>query len=411
VRTWLNAVPAILVAFGILVMAIAAPQVTRAVRKLAAKEPGPEALSGADAQKLQQRIDDLARQVDALTQKRDALKDSLATISQQANQSQWMLSIVLALAGLLTLAQGAFAFFSAQNYTEQAKDTLKKIEERGKEAEARFPLLSETERVNERAFQRLTAIQAQLDLDQNLYKSSNPIVRQEILSLESFAVTRFLASDGRAPGVVGHLQLLGRFYADKFYIGGDRAIDADFDRALYYYTLVHDRSGLDILTLNDLGWLHMVIAKPPHPEKARTFFEESIAIDANQQRPFYNLGTMEFDAKEFGKARRHLETAAGISNWETAPNKDHASRVHYNLACTYSRLAEQDVTHKPELLKLAAAQLDAAAVDGGTAKETLEGDLKGDLAALNADRDLGPILTKFAGAWAARAAAAKALRS
>jgi len=83
-------------------------------------------------------------------------------------------------AGLLTLAQGAFAFFSAQNYAKQADDAVrkikelgaaasadfgkqagaavKKIEALGADASARFPMLAGTERANERAFRRLAKI-------------------------------------------------------------------------------------------------------------------------------------------------------------------------------------------------------------------------------------------------------------
>jgi ATP-dependent protease HslVU (ClpYQ) peptidase subunit len=155
---------------GTMGIAAAVPQVVRAARELTAKGTASEPASGGEGKKLQQRADDLGRQIDDLAQKRDALKDKLDAISQQANQNQWLLSIVLAVAGLLTLAQGAFAFFSAQNYAKQADDAVKKIEARAAEASARFPLLEGTERANDRAFKRLTEIKKQLNLDQNLYK-------------------------------------------------------------------------------------------------------------------------------------------------------------------------------------------------------------------------------------------------
>jgi len=426
-RTGLNAVPAILVAMGLLVVAAAVPQVVRAAKELTAKGTGSEPASGGEEKKLQQRADDLGRQIDDLARKRDALKDKLDAISQQANQNQWLLSIVLAVAGLLTLAQGAFAFFSAQNYAKQADDAVRKIKELGAaastdfgkqagaavkkievlgaDASARFPLLAGTERANARAFQRLTEIKEQLDFFQNLYEKSDTIAQQEILSLESFAVTRFLGSDGRAHGVIGHLQLLGRFYADK-YVSGGQMIEADFDRALYYYTLVHKTSDRDISALNDLGWLHMVVAKSPELGTARKLFTESLAVNAKQQRALYNLGTMKFDAKDLIGARGDLERAAGIENWETAPNEENRSHVYYNLACTYSRLAEneQNSEEKVKLLDLAAGALGNAAKRGGTSEKTLTGDLNpgGDLAALAANRDPEPTKAIFREAWAAR---------
>jgi tetratricopeptide (TPR) repeat protein len=228
-----------------------------------------------------------------------------------------------------------------------------------------------------------------------------------MLSLESFAVTRFLASDGRAKGVIGPLQLLGKFYADK-YRSDDPKSRADFERALYCYTEVHKKSDREISALNDLGWLLMVVAQPRNPEKAKELFVESLRVNSKQQRPLYNLGTMVFDPRDAGKlseARGYLERAVEIANWEKAPNEDNKSRVYYNLACTYSRLAALDGGNRPELLKLAVEVLDKAADKGGTAKDTLDDDFKedGDLAALNQSPDkVATIRQKFASAWAAR---------
>ena len=410
-RTGLKAVPAILVAMGLLVIAGAVPQVVRAAKELTAKA-GSEPASGGEEKKLQQRVDDLGRQIGDLAQKREALKDKLDAISQQANQNQWLLSIVMAVAGLLTLAQGVFAFFSALNYENQAADAVKKIEARAAEASARFPLLEGTERANERAFERLTKIRKQLNFDQNLYKrlNSDPIARQEILSLENFAVTQFLASEGNAPGVIDHLQLLGRFYADK-YLSGKREFEADFERALYYCTLVYKRPDRDISALNELGWLHMVVEKTPNLKMARELFADSLAAEPKQQRALYNLGSLVFDPDDTARltvARGYFERAAKIENWEKTPNEDSKSRVYYNLACAYARLAEHenDTCERQNLLQLAAAALDKAADRGGTERETFEGDIKegGDLYALAASQPakVAYIWQKFRHAWDVR---------
>ncbi|MGA2742468.1 MAG: hypothetical protein ABSG65_34150 [Bryobacteraceae bacterium] len=410
-RTGLNAVPAILVAMGLLVIAAAVPNVVRAAKELAAKA-GSEPASGGEAKKLQQRVDELGRQIGDLARKRDALKDRLDVISQQANQNQWLLSIVLAVAGLLTLAQGAFAFFSAQNYAKQADDAVRKIEARAAEASARFPLLEGTERANERAFERLTRIRKQLNIDQNLYKrlNSDPIARQEILSLESFAVTQFLASEGNAPGVIDHLQLLGKFYADK-YVSGERKFEADFERALYYCTLVYKMPDRDISALNELGWLHMMVEMPPNLKMARALFNDSLAAEPKQQRALYNLGYLVFDPEDVAKlaeARGYFERAAKIENWEKTPNEDSKSRVYYNLACAYSRLAEHedDTWERQKLRQLATAALDKAADKGGTERETFEGDIKkgGDLYELASSRpaQVAAIWQRFCRAWEMR---------
>jgi hypothetical protein len=141
---------------------------------------------------------------------------------------------------------------------------------------------------------------------------------------------------------------------------------------------------------------------------------ESLRVSPAQQRPLYNLGTMIFDPADKAKLSRayeYLKRAASLKNWEKTPNEEFACHVHYNLACTYSRLAEHEEDgQKKRLLDLAAAALDRAAERGGTAQTTLEHDLLSeDLAALAQSAHHAPLLRsiqeKFRRAWEARAKA------
>lgn len=212
---------------------------------------------------------------------------------------------MLAAAGLLTIAQGAFAFFSTQNYVKQADDAVDKIKNLAGEVRAKYPMFSQLEETLDAAFRRLGELAVRLDLDQNLYADSDPRTRQEILALEGLAAMQFVVTSVRVPHIVTQIRLPGKFYADK-YVSAGKTIDADFDKALYYFSPELEKSGRDILSLNDLGWLHMEVAG----DKAR-----------------------------LGQARAYLEKAAGVRNWEKTPNEPFASNVHYNLACTYSCLA------------------------------------------------------------------------
>jgi TPR repeat protein len=358
----------------------------------------------------------LARQVEDLSQKREALKERLDAVSQQATQNQGLLSIVLLAAGLLTLVQGVLAFFGAQSYVKQADDAVQKIETLAKEeralaeeVRAKYPMFSRMEDALEAAFRRLADLSTRLNVDQNLYDQSDPFTRQEILSLEGFAAMQFLASAGRLPEVIRNLRLPGKFYADK-YLSSKRTIEVDFERAFYYYSLERDKSNGDIAALNDLGWLYMEVAQPRNPDRAQDLMLESLRVNPDQQRALYNLGTITFDPQDVAKltkAREYLERAVRTRNWEKSPNEEFASQVYYNLACTYSRLAEHSKM-KLDLLNLAATALNKAADKGGTRQEVLETDLTtGDLVALATSAvhttQVLAIAAKFGRAWAARA--------
>ncbi len=414
--TWLNAVPLVLLVMGLSLLTLGAKQVADTVS--AAQKNGKQStvVTKPADQTPEERIADLTRQLNDLAAKRDTLNGQFTVLSQQAGQNQWLLSIVLAAAGLLTIAQGAFAFFSTQNYVKQADDAVGKIKDLAGEVRARYPMFSQMEQTLEAAFRRLGELALRLDLDQNLYDDSDPRTRQEILALEGLAAMHFVVSSGRAPRIVTQIRLLGKFYADK-YASAAKTNKADFEKALYYFTLELEKSGRDILALNDLGWLHMEVASAAdkNEPEATSLLKESLGKNPHQQRPNYNLGTIwlvKGDKAKLDQAQTYLEKAAGITNWEKTPNEQFASHLHYNLACTYSCLweFEGEATKKKDLLDKALASLDKAAEKGGTAKSTLEGDLKtGDLAALNGSAEHAAKLletkAKFERAWASLAKA------
>jgi len=408
--SWLNAMPVLLLLMGLSLLTLGAKQVAdtaSAAQKNATPltvDPKP------DNRTPEERIADLTRQLNDLATKRDSLKDQLGAVSQQAGQNQWLLSIVLAAAGLLTIAQGVFAFFSTQNYVKQADDAVGKIKDLAGEVRARYPMFSQMEQTLEAAFLRLGELALRLDLDQNLYDDSDPRTRQEILALEGLAAMQFVVASGRAPRIVSQIRLLGTFYADK-YTSALKTNKADFEKALYYFNLELEKSGRDILALNDLGWLLIEVASAADRDApaATALFNESLGKNPAQQRPNYNLGTMwlvKGDQAKLGQARAYLEKAAGIQNWEKTPNEQFASHLHYNLACLYSCLSEfeSDAPKKKELLTKAVVSLEKAAEKGGTARTTLECDLNGgDLAALSGSQEpchsLDTAKKKFEDAW------------
>jgi hypothetical protein len=112
IRTKLNIIPITLMVGGLAVLGwgvvnLATAQ-SREQRPPAQKDAQPAVSAAAD-----EKVTELSNKVDELTKSRDGLKDRLDTISTQLSHAQWLLSIIIAVAGLLTVAQSYFAFLSA----------------------------------------------------------------------------------------------------------------------------------------------------------------------------------------------------------------------------------------------------------------------------------------------------------
>jgi len=355
--------------------------------------------SAPDAAALERQVTQLSNQVDSLTKSKDDLKKQLDSVSDQASHTQWLLSVILGTVGLLALVQGLFAFFSAQNYTTQAENAIKRAKEAvdaaeaaekeakkkgddvGAKIEAKFPMLADAESALAEAFGQLGKLTpALVDSDKNVYANSDPLTRQKIFAIETISAIQFVSPVNRGKELAGKLRLLGKFYAGKFSSDGQH-LQVDFERAYYYFDLAAQMSHRGFSALNDLGWLWAFVAIPPDPDKGRAHFEESLRSKPNQQRAPYNLGTMVFekgDRKRLEEARGYLLKAKQQPNWETSPNAAMASHIDYNLACIYDALVslEADPAVKSSLLDECARWLEQAATVGAQPKDLLEGDLK-----------------------------------
>jgi len=378
-----------------------------------------------DIAALERQVTHLSNQVDSLTKSKDDLKKQLDSVSDQASHAQWLLSVILGTVGLLALVQGLFAFFSAQNYTAQAENAIKRANEAVAEAEnkgdeavakvqAKFPMFADIEFARAEAFGDLGKLMpALVDTDKNVYAKSDPLTRQKMFAIESFSAIQFLSPVNRGKQLVGRLRLLGRFYAGKFSSDGQH-LHTDFDRAYYYFDLAAQMSNRGFPALNDLGWLWSFVAIPPQPDKGRACFEESLRAVPKQQRALYNLGTMAFEKGKKARleeARDYLLKAKEHPNWETTPNPAMASHVDYNLACVCDALVnfETDPAVKSSLLDECARWLEQAAAVGAQPRELLDGDLKPgdkekeDLINLGASQAhagiLRGILDKYEAAW------------
>jgi chaperonin cofactor prefoldin len=401
VRAGLKMIPLALAIVGLAVSAywIGLVHAQReALNHQAARASAPAPNSAPDTATLQKQAADLSNQMDGLTKAKESLKDRLDSV-------EWVLSIVLGTIALLTVAQGLFAFFSAQNYVNQAdqaidragkavtaaesaeQEVVRRFEELAARIQSRFPMLADTESARVEAFAKLSKLISPLtNADENLYAKSDPLTRQEVFAIESFSAVQFLTAEARGNELVANLRLLGRFYAGKFLSDGQTFLP-DFDRSYYYFILAEQKSHRSYGVLNDLGWLFFSVAKPPDWDKGRAFFEESLRSKPDQQRALYNLGTIwkRRNQAEVKRAREYLLEAKRQPNWETAPSPSMASHIDYNLACVCDAMAdmETDPVLKSNLLDECCDYLDKAAALGTQPRELLDGDLRaGDLVTL-----------------------------
>ena len=401
VRAGLKIIPLTLTVVGLVVSAywIGLVHAQReALRNPSANGGAPAPISVPDNASLQKQTADPSSQIDALTKAKEAFKDRL-------DSAEWVLSIVMAAIALLTVAQGLFAFFSAQNYVSQAdqaidragkavttaeaaeKDVIRRFEELAARIQSRFPMLADTESARAESFAKLGKLISPLtNADENLYAKADSLTRQEVFAIEGFSAVQFLTAADRGNELVANLRLLGRFYAGKFLSEG-QVFQPDFDRSHYYFVLAEQKSHRSYFVLNDLGWLFTSVARPPDWDKGSALFEESLRSKPDQQRALYNLGSNWERGKQatVKQAREYLLKAKRQPNWETGPNPAMASHIDYNLACVCDAMAnmETDPVLKSNLLDECCDYLDQAAAPGTQQRDLLDGDLRaGDLVTL-----------------------------
>jgi hypothetical protein len=403
----LSAVPWILIIVGLLLAGYGIGQFAGAATPI--KRPD-SAKTTPDAAQLEKQFKDLDNY-------RNNLQDRLDLISRNGAAALWLLSAVLVVAGLLITAQSYFALNNAKEFERRSEDALDKIR-------TRFPLLADIDSAFTKAFETLSRLSPQLDLDQNLYKKADPQTRQWILANESVVALEFLAHTTRGEQQVQRLRLLGKFYAGKYSFDAKpenhpgmtageipQPLMSDFERARYYFELASE-SQWGFKGLNDLSWLYSQVALPKgdaNDDCAKQYCERSLRTQPEQQRALYNLGTIALvrnDQAKLERALRYMLDAQRKPNWEDKPNPAMAARVDYNLACVYDGLAsfEVDVIAKAALLQHCRACLWRAALQGTPPREDLNKDLeKGDLANLNSDSAstdvLAAILAQYEVAW------------
>lgn len=306
------------------------------------------------------------------------------------DELRWMLTIIGSLAAFFAIAQGAAAYFSAQNYTKSADEAIARIDKQEASVRARYPLFEAVEKARDDAYTQL-----RLDL-KTISKVEDPAAdplealalidrfygkltveqRQALLSVESFASADLCGNRSSDEEYASDLVRLAIFYQSKFLYEdrltrGDRAHTrrlgniCDLERAEAYLKLAAKKAPNDFTILNELGILYINFHRALHADDADSSylvdaeraFQRSIGMERKQQRAYYNTGTV------YGRYRKDYSTgidwlnkAKRFENWQRLPVAYSSSFIYYNLGCYGAKhldgtLAVITAAHAKDLLE------------------------------------------------------------
>jgi hypothetical protein len=254
----------------------------------------------------------------------DDLKERLAIF-------QWILGLIITVAGLFTVAQGIAAGFSTTRFLQQAEKDSEEIEQYKKEIAEKYPDVLEKLAKKRNDAQKL--LEAQLrkasptdspDEGYNwayrFYAAIPKDVRQEILSVEHALPYNIVGEDDPPKKFSTQLQRLARFYWSKFLYEDPLGfgILTDLERAAFLLGLGRESSKLQFSFQNDLGGVYTEFfrvkrkaalrltgdeAKTAREEAQSDMAEAERAYKAskddnpNQLRAFFNLAILEAEFK------------------------------------------------------------------------------------------------------------------
>jgi len=325
--------------------------------------------------------------------------------NRRADDVKTLLVYLLAIGGFITTLQGLFAYFNVQNFTKQADDAMKRLTEQGNETvkkldsqgseaivrleairrsaaeaeskaqgrlksiEAQLPVFTQMDRVINAAVAQLQHLFSEPDTLTDLYDTISPVERQRITYYErSVAGLEFTELPQLNTSLANIYRGLAVFYASKCFKdlaqlkekGWSDGPDVerirnkeDLTRARLYAEMGRAKSENPFCVENDLGWMASVDGDL---RSAAEHCRRSLALQPRQQRALTNLAITQLKQNDLTEAVTSLREAKQFELWERN-RRDLKSRVHYNLACTLVRQAEQDVKQEGKLLAEAFSEL------------------------------------------------------
>jgi hypothetical protein len=305
---------------------------------------------------------------------------TVAELKDRLGDIKWMLTLIMTVAGLFTVAQGVATGFSAQSFrrdSEKALEEAKKESDKAlEEAKKRYRVLEDLELRRKAASQSLRVLELNFhansssrdadegfDWRRHYYERMDLKSRQGVLSTEKIFPYDFIGQDDPVDLYAGNLRRLSHFYWAKFIYEWAQGMGnlEDKERAEYLLDLAVRKIGYKFYLLNDLGDIQMlsyqVLSRKPKPEdqpllslrlQAIKSFKDSLSVQGKQQRAYCNLAYIEAsmpratEPQSLLKAIGYLNDGLKYENWEDKPSERGRCTCLYNLACYHARILKAD---------------------------------------------------------------------
>ena len=354
----------------------------------------------------------------SLSDQEQILKSKIESYDKHAEDLQKLISFLIGLSVLYTLALGVTSYLGLQQTLQQAQGTADKMEHLRSESEQ--GLAKSTARAGEKAAEVVREIRNEFPLfgymdvsirritrellrllpfigwSDQLYGKLTEQQKQEILFFEkTVSGLEFFDLRSIRKDVSKIYDGLGNFYALKYQHEAPHSLPEDLERCRFYLERAKNVDEENIAPWNDIAFVALALESPTNWPRARECSERSLLADPNQQRARYNLSIVEHHSKNYATSARLLSEALKLQRWQEDRYPRRIHNLHYNRACALSRQAEDSTIDRPLREKLLKEALDDIVEALKEPKFWDEEDKKTLREDLNRGGDLYPVLEKY----------------
>jgi tetratricopeptide (TPR) repeat protein len=344
----------------------------------------------------------------SVSDKEQIIAAKITSYDKRAEDLEKLISFLIGLSVLYTLALGVTSYLGLQQMLQQAQGTADKME--AIRCKAEQELEKSTVRAGDKAAEIVREIRDEFPLfgymDVSIRRITGDLLRllpfigwsdqlygrlteqqkQEILFYEK-TVAGLVFFDLRSirKDVSRIFDGLGNFYALKSLHDAPKNLPEDLERCRFYLDRAKNIDEENIAAWNDTAFVAFVLESPINWHRIRECSERSLQIDPNQQRARYNLAIAEHNSRNYSTSERLLTDALKIERWQEHRFPRRIHNIYYNRACALSRQAENKTiadSVREELLRKAFSDLDEALKEPSfwdeTDRKVLTDDLKQD---------------------------------
>lgn len=320
----------------------------------------------------------------AVTTTPEALKEKLDAYDKRADELEKLISLLLGLSTIYAIALGLSAYQQLkdsadklENLTKEARSKIDKLpkdldgikakaqhvmervadkadkdmEDFERRVRDRYPMFADMDQAIRSIMNRLMYLLPVIDPASIKFKAIISQVKEEIFFYEKTVAALECFNLRAVPGLVqtaseiyhGLGNFYGLKYKDEAKSDDETKPDASTkERSRFYLMRAISYDDQNTGALNDLAFFALSIEGNPDLALARKYLEESLAIDADQQRAAYDLAWIEQDEKNFPAAEDLLSKALEMKKWQRGPARNLGS-IRYNRACARARQAQAEL--------------------------------------------------------------------